>query len=108
MSIECIDAVWLEKRGEVSVEGLAELSGLSEEELRELVNCGALVPTNPDAVEWTFGAHYLMIVQTAGRLRRDFDLDPPALALAVTLIRRVKDLEAELRQLRVLIPHRSS
>ena len=107
MEIERIDAVWLEKQGEISVAGLAQLSGLSEAELRELVDCGALVPTNPDEVQWTFGGHCVVIVQTAGRLRRDFDLDPQALALALTLIGRIHDLETELRKLRVLIPHRS-
>lgn len=108
MEIECIDAVWLEKQGEISVAGLAELSGLSEADLRELVEYGALVPINPDDGEWMFAEHCAVTVQIASRLRRDFELDTQTLALALSLIGRVHQLEAELRQLRVLIPHRSS
>jgi chaperone modulatory protein CbpM len=108
MEIERIDAVWLEKQGEISVAGLAELSGLSEAELRELVEYGALVPIDPDAAQWMFAGHCIVTVKIASRLRHDFELDAQALALALTLIGRIHQLEAELRQLRVLIPHRSS
>jgi chaperone modulatory protein CbpM len=108
MEIERIDAVWLEKRGEISVAGLAQLSGLPEAELRELVEYGALVPLNPDDAEWLFAGHCVVTVQIASRLRRDFELDPQALALALSLIGRIHQLEAELRKLRLLVPHRSS
>jgi chaperone modulatory protein CbpM len=108
MEIECIDAVWLEKQGEISVAGLAELSGLSEAALRELVEYGALVPLNPDDPAWMFPGHCVVTVQIANRLRHDFELDAQAQALALSLISRIHQLEAELRQLRVLIPHRSS
>ena len=107
MEIECIDAVWLEKRGSISVAGLVEVSGMSEVELRELVAYGALVPLNPDEGEWMFGGQCVATMQIASRLRRDFELDAQALALALTLVGRVRQLESELRQLRVLIPHRS-
>jgi chaperone modulatory protein CbpM len=108
MEIDYIDAVWLEKQGDISVGGLAEISGMSESDLKELVDYGALVPINPDDGEWMFAAHCVGTVRIANRLRRDFELDAQALALALTLIGRVQRLEAELRQLRVLIPHRSS
>ena len=108
MELEFVDAVWLEKRGDISVAGLAELSGLSEADLRGLVEYGALDPINPDEREWVFAGHCALTVQIAGRLRRDFELDPQALALALSLIGRVQQLEAELRKLRLLMPHRSS
>ena len=108
MEIERIDAVWLGKQGEISVAGLAELSGMTEGDLRELVEYGALVPINPDDAQWMFAGHCVLTVQIASRLRHDFELDAQALALALTLIGRIHDLEAEMRQLRVLIPHRSS
>lgn len=107
MEIEHIDAVWLEKQGDISVAGLAELSGMPEADLRELVEYGALAPIDPDDAEWMFKAHCVVTVQIASRLRRDFELDTQALALSLSLIARIQRLETELRQLRVLIPHRS-
>ena len=107
MEIEHIDAVWLEKQGDVSAERLAELAGMAEADLRELVAYGALDPINPDEDEWMFKPSCVVTVQIASRLRRDFELDPQALALALSLIGRIHRLESELRQLRVLIPHRS-
>ena len=107
MEIEQIDAVWLEKQGDLSVARLAELSGMTEADLRELVAYGALDPINPDEVEWMFKGNCVVTVRIASRLRRDFELDAQALALALSLIGRIHRLESELRQLRVLIPHRS-
>ena len=104
---ERIDAVWLERQGDISAAGLAEVSGLSLAELRELVAYGALAPKNPDEAEWMFGAPCVVTVRIASRMRRDFDLDVQGLALALSLIGRIHQLEAELRQLRVLMPHRS-
>jgi hypothetical protein len=37
-------------------------------------------------------------------LRKDFELDPQGLALAVALLERVRDLEEQLRDLRARIP----
>jgi hypothetical protein len=106
---EQFDAMWVEKREQITVERLARLSGLSEEELCALVEYGALSPTNPeDESHWTFAQHCVMSVKTAGRLRQAFDLEPDALALTLSLIERINDLQAELRRLRVRMPHRSS
>jgi len=95
---------WLHQRYELSLAQLCELSGLSETELRGLVDCGAIAPADPLAGEWTFGADRLPIARSAFRLRRDFDLDFQGLALAVTLLERVRDLEEQLRDLRARLP----
>jgi len=95
---------WLHEHYELSLAQLCELSGLSETELRELVECGALAPADPGAREWTFGADRLVVARSAFRLRRDFDLDQQGLALAVALLERVRDLEQQLRDLRARIP----
>ena len=44
MKVEFTEAQWLHEQAEISVEELAELSRLSPELLRELVDYGALVP----------------------------------------------------------------
>ena len=95
---------WLHERYELSLAELCELSGLREAELRGLVEHGAISPIDPAARDWTFGADRLVVARSAYRLRRDFDLDSQALALAVALLERVRDLENELRDLRARIP----
>ena len=95
---------WLHERYELSLVQFCELSGLSEAELRALVDCGAIAPADPGARDWTFGADRLVVARSAHRLRRDFELDPAGLALAVTLLERVRELEETLRDLRARIP----
>ena len=97
-------ATWLHEHYEFSVEELCELSGLSETELRELVDYGVLAPVDSGARAWTFRADRLGVARSARRLRKDFDLDPHAVALVVTMLERVRDLEAELRDLRARLP----
>jgi len=96
--------MWLHEQHELLLEELCELSGLSEAELRELVDYGVLAPIDPDAQHWTFSADRLIVARSARRLRKDFDLDPHGVALAVALLERVHDLEAELRDLRAKLP----
>jgi chaperone modulatory protein CbpM len=95
---------WLHEGYELSVTELCDLSGLSESELRVLVDFGAIAPTDPEARDWTFRADRLVVARSASRLRKDFELDPQGLALAVALLERVRDLEEELRELRARIP----
>jgi len=97
-------AMWLHERLELALEELCELSGLSETELRELVDYGVLAPVDPDAQHWAFGADRLVVARSARRLRQDFDLDPHAVALVVALLERLRDLEEELRDLRARLP----
>ena len=104
MTTELTDAQWLHEHAEVSIEELAELSGLSPELLRELVDYGALVPVNVQSAEWTFTTERVVAVRTVNRLREDFDLDANALSLALGLVERIHGLEAQLRELRSQFP----
>jgi chaperone modulatory protein CbpM len=98
------EAVWLHEQLALSTEELCELSGLSPAELRELVDCGVLAPIDPQAAAWTFGADRLMLARRARRLRSDFELDAHGLALMLALLERVRNLEAEIRDLRARFP----
>jgi len=97
---------WLTEDHEFSLGELEDLSGLSEDELRELVAYGAITPVDPDAPQWTFKGGCLVTVRTACRLRISFDLDLHAVALVVSLLDRIHDLEAQLGRLRAQLPHR--
>jgi chaperone modulatory protein CbpM len=129
MKVELTEAQWLHEQSEISIEELAELSGLSPALLRELVDYGALVPINTEAPinpetpispapstdapgsasgpmsQWNFAAECVVAVRTARRLRDDFDLDPNALSVALMLVERIHELEAQLRQLHSQFPN---
>jgi len=116
MKIELTEAQWLDEPDEISFDDLAELSGLSPELLRELVEYGALVPINTQAsinaevpidvelAQWRFSADCIVAVRTVGRLHEDFDLDANALSVALTLIERIGGLEAQLQELQTQFP----
>ena len=104
MNAEQTEAVWLTEENEFSLAELVELSGLSEAELRELVDYGAVTPINPDSSPWVFNGKCLLTVRTACRLRISFDLEPHGVALMVSLLDRIHDLEAQLDSLRAQLP----
>jgi chaperone modulatory protein CbpM len=107
MELDEIEAVWMDERAEFSLAEMVRCSGLSENDLRELVDFGVLVPADPQAAEWTFAGEVAVTMQMAGRLHSDLELDPQALALALTLLGRIRELEAQVRALRAQLPRRS-
>lgn len=104
MKAEVAEALWLDAGQSVSFAQLVELSGLSDTELRELVESGALAPVDPQAPDWTFSAECISAARTAFRLRTDLDLDLHGLALVLTLLTRIRALEAELQAVRAQLP----
>lgn len=101
MTIESVHALFLDESGTVSLAQLTELSGLSEGELRDLVECGALAPFDVSAASWTFGSHCVIVARTAQRLREDFALDDPhSVAVLLRFLQRIEDLEREIETLR--------
>ena len=83
-----------------SFDELAHLSGLTGDEISLLVDSGVLVPVELVASARVFHLHAVGVASTARRLRDDFELEGHGLALALTLLRRVRDAEAELAALR--------
>ncbi|HXZ96440.1 MAG TPA: chaperone modulator CbpM [Burkholderiales bacterium] len=104
MKAELNETLWLNERLEFSLAEFVELSGLSEKELRELVDYGALEPTNPQAEDWTFSAQRVISARTACRLRKDFGLDLQGLALILIYLDKIHELEAQLHDLRARLP----
>ena len=100
------EAVWLTEDCEFSIEQLAELAGLSAAEVREFVEYGAIAPLDAGAPQWRFTGRCLVTVRAACRLRADFELEPHGVALAISLLDRIRELEREIASLRAKMPHR--
>ena len=111
MRFEITEAHWLDAHHEISLTELVELSGLSATDVQHLVDCEALLPVNlaeppvtRETTECYFSAECLALVRTASRLRDDFDLDTNGLTLALQLLNRIHELEADMRKLRARLP----
>lgn len=116
MRIELTEVLWFEQH-ELSLPELADLSGLPRAVLEELLDCGAITPLGAAATPGTlaegaqaatlrFGAAGLRAARAAARLHADLELGTEALAVALSLLERIEDLEAQLRALRARQPHR--
>ena len=95
METEVTELEWLDDQAEYPVGELAQRSHLLEIELLELMHCGA-IPAHPGRA--------LSAAHVAARLRRDFELDLQGVALAMTLLRRIDELQAELASLKAHLP----
>jgi chaperone modulatory protein CbpM len=91
MKIEVMEVTWLEEPVEYSLDELAERSHLTRAELEVLIDCGTISSRDARALD---------IARTAARLRGDFEVDLHGIALAMTLLRRIEELENELCGLR--------
>jgi len=106
VALERDEALWLTEDLRFSLAELAELTGLPETELRELADYGAISPVDPGASQWVFSARCVTTVRAASRLRASFELEPHGLALVLSLLERIRDLEAQLAALRAQMPRR--
>ena len=100
------EAAWLTEACEFSLTELAEISGLTEGELREFVEYGAIEPLDAGAPQWRFTGRSLVTVRAACRLRADFELEPHGVALVVSLLDRIGELQSELARLQAQMPRR--
>jgi chaperone modulatory protein CbpM len=82
MNLQVTNATLLGEAEVCTIEALAEVSGLSLDDIEVLVVSGAIWPADA--------------ATQPRRLRDDFELDSNGVALAMTLLRRVKVLERAL------------
>jgi chaperone modulatory protein CbpM len=90
----------LSEQFEIELDELSGATGLSVEEIVELVEYGVFEPVGGARMAWRFSSRTITLGRRASRLRADFDLDPPATALVVTLLERIEELEAQINRLR--------
>jgi chaperone modulatory protein CbpM len=98
MNVECSESVLLDEQHEISLNELAELSGLSSEELCQLVDSGVLLPNNPAEAIWHFNSHYVISIRSLSRLKQDFELESNSLGLMLVFLERIRALEQQLNR----------
>ena len=102
INIEHSELIWLDEHHEVSMGELAELSGISIEELHQLVESGALIPNNLTENKlsdtWHFNSHCIVSIRALSRLKNDFELGPNVLGLMLIFLERIRMLEHRLNK----------
>ena len=78
---------------------LIAASRLTREELIDLVELGALHPSGETEASWRFPPAALATARSAARLRSAFELETPALVLALGLLERIDELQHRVREL---------
>lgn len=104
MHDESTNLLWLDSSQRISFDELVVISGLTVSEIKTLVDSGALIPIDMGNREWIFSAESVTTVRQAARLRDDLELDHHALALTLTLLEKVRLLEADLAHVRAQLP----
>ncbi|VEA12726.1 chaperone-modulator protein CbpM [Salmonella enterica subsp. enterica] len=75
-------------------------TGVTEEELNEIVGLGVIEPYEDDNADWQFDDRAASVVQTRATLtRRSWALDWPGIAVALTLLEENSRLREENRLL---------
>jgi chaperone modulatory protein CbpM len=94
------NAFWMDTRTKLTLVELAECCGIPENVVCELVEYGALSPSGTLPAEWAFSAECAVSVRKAARLCSDLELETPAMALVISFLERIQELEAQVRRLR--------
>ena len=105
MSTPLSESVWLNDVDVCRVEYLAEVSGLSIEEIEDLIDTDVIKPVDTGTPTRMFQLSYVVTVKTARRLRDDFELDRRGLALALSLLQRIDELQAEIHATKARLGH---
>lgn len=89
----------------LTLQQLAQASGLSVDEVHELAELGALAGRAGES-GWLFASDCLAQARVARRLREDFELSLAGVALVLAYRERIADLEQRLRALACELPDR--
>ena len=93
MSPKASNLIWLDEIEVCTIGHLVETSGMSRDEVDDLVVSGVIWPVDPVLQPCHFHLVHVLTVRQARRLRDDFELDSNGVALAMTLLRRIGELE---------------
>jgi hypothetical protein len=99
MTLESVQAIFIDRTITLTEEEVLERSGLSALELHALADCGVLMPA-ATAGRVVYSIECLTVARTASRLRDELALeDTHALAVVLRLMQRVSDLESTLTRI---------
>ena len=94
---------FLDEATEVAMDELLAASGLARAELIDLIELGVFDPRPgaraADQASWRFSSRAIILGRRAARLRDDFGLNAPGMALALAYLERIEALELRLREL---------
>lgn len=78
----------------------SEVSGLSSDQVHELVEMGILAPSGTTSRDWLFNGQCMTLMRLIRRLQAELDLelDLHALALSYRLLERISELESLLSE----------
>ena len=86
----------------VSFADLSDLCGMSDKELDELMEYGALESVDTPGSVLKFNADCVAPLRTAGKLRKDYDLDFFMVVILMDFLKRIASLEEQLDHFRRL------
>lgn len=90
ITITTITAELIDENVTVNLSELSRISEVHGEFLIDLIEYGALEPSGTDAVDWQFDYRAIKRARTAVRLKRDFNIEPRAIALVLDLLEELQ------------------
>ena len=95
---------FLDEELRIALDELLAASGLARDEVLELVEIGVFAPSGARVESWLFSSRSILLARRAARLRDDFGLNTAGMALALTYLERIEELERRLRELECQLP----
>jgi hypothetical protein len=101
MQPELVDALFIDEAHRYTLTEVVRVTGLAPADVTVLVECGAIVPQDRAAAQWTFSAWSVDVARRARTLRDEFAIDDVhAVAVIVRFEQRMRRLEREIAVLR--------
>lgn len=104
MNLALTEWVWMDTSETMTLAELSSCCGIDAVDLEELVEYSALVPLQPATQPPAFSAEWVTPLQTAAKLRSDFDLELFAVALLLGHLNCIESLERQVKSLQALVP----
>ena len=95
---------WLDAGAPLTLLELSSLSAISTSEIEELIGYGALHPLNAGQDLAQFSGECVVALRTAGKLRRDYDLDLFTVVIMMDFLVRIETLESQVTSLKARYP----